>query len=931
VRTPTDRYLPPAPGASSAAEPDTGRVIIIAPTRAACETIELAIGLTLETYLEKHHGARVRELARAGKGFGIVAGTGTGKTLAIRPIAEEIVGKGGTVPLRVGVVNREREATPETPTWNVIIVTTGIARRWFQNGDIVPRDTLIIDEIHQTSAELELCLALGKRVGCRFIWLSATVDPSLYASYLNSADVLQVHAFDEKKQARVVIERKEPLAFLDEAFLRSVEREERGVGLFLPTRAAVEQATAHLRTHWPHIHSAYYHGGEPIRAIRPFLEGTETRPYVLAMTAAGQSALNVQGLDTVVIDDTRFANLIERGRNVLTRVHLGNNELLQMAGRVHGRVEGGRVFILSDRAIHFSSLRPTAPEFQLAGDSERVALTAAALGVRVDALDLPVPLDRIAYRRAVQQLQARNIIDAQGKLSDYGRAIEALPVERAWAELIVNGEDALLPYLSVASAIESLHRMTREERDLDGVLVPGSDHLTAYNLYAEAFRRAGYVGEVYGLARHLFHAEKIKQWAEERGVLVKAVEDAALAMASVYRSVGISLPTRMPFAGDRVHHRFADLLARFMPFDLVIDERTHWGEEARVSKTSVCGNHGAIAGSLRYFADRHGNTHAAIEGTQVPLDLLNRYARRTESRLVYDTARMSLVLAWKLEHSGFELDRELQVLRAWEPELAERARHVLAEAAARGEARHPSVRRNQKEIEEVREVWRRSGGRTAKLELAELTALYEPQLEGVSTMDEFIERPLELDLEAMVPRETREPLLALPNLVFVRDRDVELTYEVEHDEKGAPFGVVRLHLPEKLARTLVEEELPLMDRPLRFMVPRGRRGNASANTLLELQDLLDQPWMPEELERPRDDRRGGGRPMVRHGHGPRPHGSAPRKPGHRGAAKSGGDGGRRGGGRSGGGRPQGGGRSHGGKPGPGGRTGRGGKTRGPKR
>ena len=62
-----------------------------------------------------------------------------GKTLAIRPIAETIL---GTTDLRVGVVNREREATPETPSWNVVIVTTGIARRWFQDGDIFARDTL---------------------------------------------------------------------------------------------------------------------------------------------------------------------------------------------------------------------------------------------------------------------------------------------------------------------------------------------------------------------------------------------------------------------------------------------------------------------------------------------------------------------------------------------------------------------------------------------------------------------------------------------------------------------------------------------------------------------------------------------------------------------------------------------------------------------
>ena len=937
MRTPTDRYLPPDHQAFVSAEPLTGRVIVIAPTRAACETIELAIGLRLETYLEKNYGARVRELAREGKGFGIVAGTGTGKTLAIRPIAEEIVSKGGTTPLRVGVVNREREATPETPSWNVIIVTTGIARRWFQNGDIQRHDTLIIDEIHQTSAELELCLALGKRVGCRFIWLSATVDPTLYARYLNSAEVLEVHAFDPKKVARVVVEHKEPLAFLDEKFLRSVEKEERGVGVFLPTRAAVEQAAAHVRDHWPGIHAAYYHGGEPIRAIRPFLEGGAERPYVLAMTAAGQSALNVQGLDTVVIDDTRFANIVERGRNVLTRVHLGSNEILQMAGRVHGRVEGGRVFILSDRHIHFPSLRPTVPEFQLAGDSERVALTAAALGVRVDELDLPVPLDRIAYRRALQRLQARNIVDAQGKLSQYGRAVEALPVERPWAELIVNGEDALLPFLAVSSSIESLHRMTREERDLDGVLVPGSDHLTAYNLYAEAFREAGSIGEVYGLSRHLFHPEKMARWAERRGVLVKAVEDAALAMASIYRSVGVELPARMPFAGERVYRRFVDLLARFMPFDLVIDEETSWGEEARVSKTSVCGSHGPIAGSLRFFADRHGATHAAIEGSQIPMELLWKYARRGEPELAYDPKRWSLVLEWRVEHSGFELEHEIQVLRAWEPELEARARHVLAQAVARGESRHPAVRRNQRAIDEVRELWLRSGGRTAKLGEPELTALYEAQLEGVTTMDEFQARPLELDLDALVPPEMREKLLALPSTVSVRDREVDLAYEVEQDEEGKPVGVVRLVLPEKLARTLVEEELPALDRPMRFMVIRGRRGTVRGDTLLELQEVLDMPWTPDEVEAVHDDRRrgGGGRPAVRHGRETREVGSAPRRTGRHGGGKPGGGGGggsRRGGSRTGGGgrSATGGGRGRGGPPKRGGGGG-GGKGRGTRR
>ena len=693
-RATTDRYLPPDHAAFVAAEPPTGRIIVIAPTRAACETIEIAVGLHLDTFLERTHGDEIRELAASERGFGIVAGTGTGKTLAIRPVAEVIL-RGQ--PLRVGVVNREREATPETPTWNVIIVTTGIARRWFQDGDILPTDTLIVDEIHQTSAELELCLALGKRVGCRFIWLSATVDPHFYARYLRSAAVIESTAFDPSRSATVRVVRKDPLEFLDDRFLREAVRGHHGVGVFLPTRAAVEEAAATVAARFPRITTAFYHGGEPIRIIRPFLEGTASKPYLLAMTAAGQSALNVHGLDTVVIDDTRFANVIEHGRNVLTRLHLGANEILQMAGRVHGRVRDGRVFILSDRTIGFGSLRPQEPEFQLAGDSERVALTCASLGVRADDLDLPVPLDRAAYRRAVGVLESRGIVDAgTGRLTEYGRAVEALPVERPWAELIVNADESLIPQIAVMSAIESLHRLTREERDLSGLIVPGSDHLTAYNAYAEAFARCGYIGEVYGLPRHLFD-DRIDEWSERRGVLVKALEDAALAMASIYRSIGLPLPGRLPLANDGVRRSFAEELAAYMPLDLVIDEETAEGESARVSRSSVCGSWGAIAGTLRYFSDRWGVPRAAIEGTQVPMDLIRQYATRLPPELAFDPKRRPIpfVRVTRLVYHGFELEREREPVDVAPPaeEAMRLKREYQATVRAEDEERRRSRRR----------------------------------------------------------------------------------------------------------------------------------------------------------------------------------------------------------------------------------------------
>src|SRR2546421_7618989 len=99
VRLSRDHFLPPDPTAFLAAEPSTGRVVVIAPTRAACETIELPLGLNLETLLERVHGDDIRRLARSGRGFGIVAGTGTGKTLDVRSMAETVL----KTPIKVSV------------------------------------------------------------------------------------------------------------------------------------------------------------------------------------------------------------------------------------------------------------------------------------------------------------------------------------------------------------------------------------------------------------------------------------------------------------------------------------------------------------------------------------------------------------------------------------------------------------------------------------------------------------------------------------------------------------------------------------------------------------------------------------------------------------------------------------------------------------
>jgi hypothetical protein len=306
-----------------------------------------------------------------------------------------------------------------------------------------------------------------------------------------------------------------------------------------------------------------------------------------------------------------------------------------------------------------------------------------------------------------------------------------------------------------------------------------------------------------------------------------------------------------------------------MPFDLVIDEQTSWGEEARVSKTSVCGSWGAIAGDLRYFADKFGRPRASIEGTQLPMDLVRRFATGDESTLEYDGERRKapLVLKRRVEYFGFELEREIEAVEDFPPGREDEARRVLADALARSEARHFSVRANQPQIDAVREAYRRSGGTLARLNQADLAALYLERLQSVRSLSEFKAADLDLTraLEARSPRVERARYDALPAHTRVRDREVEIDYDVEETD-GRAVGVARLRLPEKIARSLTEAELPALDRPVRFVVLRGQRGSVRARTLDELQTQLDQPWTDEEVarfNRKRDEQREASRDKRR--------------------------------------------------------------------
>jgi hypothetical protein len=104
------------------------------------------------------------------------------------------------------------------------------------------------------------------------------------------------------------------------------------------------------------------------------------------------------------------------------------------------------------------------------------------------------------------------------------------------------------------------------------------------------------------------------------------------------------------------------------------------------------------------------------------MQLIHRYATRGKVEVVYDPRRKHgpLVLKRSLDYFGFELESELETVDVFPDDLAKEARHALAEAMARGDARHFAVKQNRDVIEEIREAYKRSGGTTKRLGLPDL-------------------------------------------------------------------------------------------------------------------------------------------------------------------------------------------------------------------
>lgn len=449
----------------------------------------------------------------AGQGvYGRIACTQPRRVAALsvsRRIAEEL---GVTWGREVGCKIRFTDETvAET---RIKMMTDGMLLAEIQHdSDLLEYDTIIIDEAHERSLNIDfllgyLRLLIRRRKDLKIVVTSATIDAAAFSNAFDQAPVVEVSGRLHPVEIRYLpLEdtrgEAEVYTYVDGA-VDAVDRiimDEPGRGdilVFLPTEKDIHETRRRLDGRsYRHTDVLPLFGrltsADQQRVFRP---GNNRR--IVVATNVAETSLTIPRIKYVV--DTGLARISRYAARTRTQrlpiEPIAKSSALQRAGRC-GRVSGGvclRLYSESDLAG-----RPafTTPELQRANLAEVILRMLALKLGDVHAfpfLDPPTPQ---AVRDGFQLLAELGAIDRQRLLTGRGREMARLPVSPTVSRMLLQArqEGALQEVLVIASAISIQDPRVRpldqqEQADAEHRKFRNrtSDFLTLLNIW-EAFHR----------------------------------------------------------------------------------------------------------------------------------------------------------------------------------------------------------------------------------------------------------------------------------------------------------------------------------------------------------------------------------------------------------------------------------------------------------
>lgn len=439
------------------------------------------------------------------------------------------------LPLGKAIGSKVRFSDNAPPEALVKVLTDGMLLAETQGDRFLSAyDTIIIDEAHERSLNIDFLLGLLKqllpqRPDLKVIVTSATIDPQRFSEHFDNCPIVEVSGRTypvEMRHHEPALDDRTGEPDYAKAIVEGVQELGQSLGptgdilVFLPGEREIREAADALRKYAVRERLsdevlplyARLSAAEQQRAFRP----AKHRRIVLATNVA-ETSITVPGIRGVI--DTGIARISRySARNRLQRLQIepiSRASADQRAGRC-GRIGPGVCIRLYSREDFERRSRFTDPEI-LRSNLAGVILQMRALGLgRIDRFPFVEAPDARMIREGERTLHELGALDEAGELTGIGRDLARLPVDPRIGRMVLAATElgCLGEVLIIASAlaVQDPRERPAERAELadeahKSFESPESDFLTSLRLW------------------ELFHAEgerlsqsRLRKWCHDRFV-----------------------------------------------------------------------------------------------------------------------------------------------------------------------------------------------------------------------------------------------------------------------------------------------------------------------------------------------------------------------------------------------------------------------------
>ncbi len=425
------------------------------------------------------------------------------------------------------------------------VLTEGILTRRLQTDpDLKNAGLVIFDEFHERHLHADLALALcldsqkALREDLKILVMSATLDGAAVSKLLNDAPIVTSHG--RSYPVGIHYLPRDPDAPLPQTVCDSVmdalEKHEGDVLVFLPGAWEIRRTQELLQARLGARAELFpLYGDLPWEAQDRAIQPSTGRRKIVLATPIAETSLTIEGIRVVV--DGGFARVPQfdprSGLSRLMTVRISRASSEQRAGRA-GRLAPGVCYRLWSETTQRGLVPQSLAEIRGA-DLAPLALDLSAWGVR-DARTLAWldPPPEPAMNQARELLIELDAVDAEGRVTETGRAMARLPLHPRLSHMLFSAERFGLGVLAcdVAALISERDILTGEARR-------SADFVQRVEAL-QAFRRNGRAGaqahraDANGCARVNQAAQQFQRLLPSKAASATDIERTGLLLALAY-------------------------------------------------------------------------------------------------------------------------------------------------------------------------------------------------------------------------------------------------------------------------------------------------------------------------------------------------------------------------------------------------------------